>query len=64
MFSSEGMPPEEITDEMRRHMELVAMSYLAQADREPDVRVRFDTIMVCVFSEDRALIRHHINAFG
>ena len=29
-----------------------------------DVQVRFDIISIVVVSPDRAMIRHHINAFG
>lgn len=45
-------------------MELLAVSWLAENDFAESVGVRFDKISMIVVGEDRALLRHHINAFG
>lgn len=45
---------------------LVFMDEAAHAGDEDlaDVRVRFDTIGMMVLSENKALLRHHINCLG
>lgn len=48
----------------REAMELLAVSWLAENDFAESVGVRFDKISMIVVGEDRALLRHHINAFG
>ena len=48
----------------RPTMELLAVSWLAENDFAESVGVRFDKISMIVVGEDRALLRHHINAFG
>lgn len=48
----------------RETMELLAVSWLAENDFAESVGVRFDKISMIVVGEDRALLRHHINAFG
>lgn len=58
-----GMPEEAITAHKRDTYERIAAWYLAEHDFS-DMCVRFDVITVLVISEDRALIRHVINAFG
>lgn len=50
-------------DEARRMLlEAIAMSFLAErGDEYVDCQVRFDRVDIRVVSDDRALIRHHIN---
>ncbi len=47
----------------RARREMVALAYLAAHDL-PATAVRFDNICLTAFAEDRALIRHHVNALG
>ena len=58
-----GMPEEAITEAKRAKYEKIAISYLRNYD-EVDISVRFDVIGILVVAQDRAIIRHHINAFG
>ena len=58
----EGFVPESETD--REAMEILAAKYLAQSDDEPNFEVRFDIISMMVVREDRAMLKHHINAFS
>ena len=48
----------------RETMELLAVSWLVENDFAESVGVRFDKISMIVVGEDRALLRHHINAFS
>lgn len=48
----------------RKSMEALAVSWLAESGFGESVGVRFDKIGLVVVGEDRALLRHHINAFG
>lgn len=50
----------------RSDMEMSAANYLAAnaKETEADVRIRLDVITLLVVSAERALIRHHINAYG
>ena len=41
-----------------------AASWLAGNTPDGDIQVRFDIIDMLVVSTDRALLRHHINAFS
>ena len=58
----EGFVPESETD--REAMEVLAARYLAQADVDANIEVRFDIISMMVVREDRAMLKHHINAFS
>ena len=58
----EGFVPESETD--REAMEVLAARYLAQADVDANFEVRFDIISMMVVREDRAMLKHHINAFS
>ena len=51
--------PEEDNDRVKR--EALAAKWLAENADRGDVSVRFDAISMMVVSEDRALLRHHIN---
>lgn len=56
--AGEGIP-EEAPD--RKAFERIAAAYLAESDMS-SVEVRYDIVGVLVIGENRALIRHHINA--
>ena len=58
----EGFIPESETD--REVMEVLAAKYLAQADLDANVEIRFDIISMMVIGESRAMLKHHINAFS
>ena len=58
----EGFVPESETD--REAMEVLAAKYLAQTDLDENVEIRFDIISMMVVREDRAMLKHHINAFS
>ena len=58
----DGFVPESETD--RETMEILAAKYLAQTDLESNVEIRFDIISLMVVREDRAMLKHHINAFS
>lgn len=58
-----GFPAEAVTPSKRDRYERIALNYLKRCDIV-DVPVRFDVISIVVISSDRALIRHHINAFS
>lgn len=61
--AEKGHPEEAVDARKRARYEKIAALYLA--DHEVvDVQVRFDVVSILVVSEDRAFIRHHINAFG
>ena len=48
----------------RGDLEIAAASWLAGNTPDGDIQVRFDIIDMLVVSTDRALLRHHINAFS
>jgi putative endonuclease len=48
----------------RTDMESLAAAWIGQNPPEGDVVVRFDIIDMIVVAEDRALLRHHINAYS
>lgn len=58
-----GLPEEAVTAKKRARYERIAGEYLSECPYV-DIRVRFDVIGILVTGPDRALIRHHINAFG
>lgn len=58
-----GLPEDAVGAKKRRKYESMAAMYLK--DHEfVDMPVRFDVVGILVVNEERALIRHHINAFG
>ena len=63
--ADKGMPEENIPAAHER-MKINAAKWLAENDDErfANVSVRFDIISMLVLSEDRALLRHHINCLG
>ena len=48
----------------RGDLEIAAASWLAGNSPDGEMLVRFDIIDMLVVSADRALLRHHINAFS
>ncbi len=61
--AQKGFPSEEVDTRKRSRYERIAACYLKDHDYA-DVRVRFDIIAILVLGEDRAFLRHHLNAFG
>ncbi len=58
-----GFPAEAVNQEKQDKYERIALAFL-QEYGEADVSVRFDVVSIVVVAPDRALIRHHINAFS
>lgn len=58
-----GLPEEAVDKEKRCRYEKIAAYYLKESSYA-DVPVRFDVVGLLVIAPDRALIRHHIDAFG
>lgn len=58
-----GFPSEAVDKLKREKYEKIALAYLADNDFL-DMSIRFDVVSIVVVSPDRALIRHHINAFS
>ena len=60
---AKGMPEEAVNDEKRARYEKIAAYFLSDFDAV-DVPVRFDIISLVIIGPERAMIRHHINAFS
>lgn len=58
-----GLPAEAVDEAKRTRYERIAAQFLSGYD-VVDVPVRFDIISLVVVAPDRAMIRHHINAFS
>lgn len=58
-----GFPSEAVDASKRERYERIAALFLEHFD-VTDVPVRFDVISIVLIAPDRALIRHHINAFS
>lgn len=58
-----GLPEEAVTREKRKRYEVLAAYYLKEHDFVEKV-VRFDVVSILVFAEDRAFLRHHVDAFA
>lgn len=58
-----GLPEDAVGPKKRKKYESMAAMYLQDNDYV-DMAVRFDVIGILVIKSDRALIRHHVNAFG
>ena len=59
----QGVPEEAVTAEKRKRYERIAAAFLKTYD-EVDIQIRFDVIGILVLTPDRAMVRHHVNAFG
>lgn len=60
---SNGLPGEAVTKDKRARYEKIACAYLMHSDYV-DMPVRFDVIAISILEPNRAMIRHHIDAFG
>lgn len=58
-----GFPSEAVTAEKRARYEKIALAYLSEHDHV-DLPIRFDVVALVVVGPDRAVVRHHINAFS
>lgn len=58
-----GFPAEAVTAQKRSKYEKIALAYLADYD-SVDYPVRFDVISIVVMGNEKAMIRHQINAFS
>ncbi len=58
-----GFPEEAVTPTKRAKYEKIAAMYSRECN-DLDIPLRFDVIAILVTGSDRALLRHHINAFG
>lgn len=58
-----GFPAEAVSASKRDRYERMALAYLSE-NRMVDIQVRFDVVSIVVIAKDRALIRHHMNAFS
>ncbi len=61
--ASNGLPAEAVTKNKRERYEKIACAFLADYD-VVDVPVRFDVVSISIIDTDRAMVRHHIDAFG
>lgn len=61
--SKSGFPTYDITDAKRAKMERVALAYVCAHDLG-ETMVRFDVVSVVICAPNRAMIKHHINAFA
>lgn len=57
------LPKERFNDNDRQRMEQVMAHYLANHDYV-DMSVRWDNMSILVITDDRALLRYHVNALG
>ena len=60
---AKGLPSEAVDAAKRDRYEKIAAAFLAEYD-VVDVPVRFDVVSIVTVAPDRAMIRHHIDAFG
>lgn len=58
-----GFPAEAVDEAKRSRYEKIAAFYLAETTFV-DVPVRFDVVGLLVIGAERALVKHHLNAFG
>lgn len=58
-----GFPSEAVDGRKRDRYERIAACYLKDRAFD-DMRVRFDVISILALNNDRAFLRHHVNAFG
>lgn len=58
-----GLPEDAVNAKKRKKYESLAAYYL-QDHEYIDMPVRFDVVGILVISKTKALLRHHVNAFG
>lgn len=59
----QGFPNESVGPKKRAKYEQIALEYLAQSDL-CDLPMRFDVVDIVRVDDNRAALRHHVNAFG
>lgn len=59
----QGFPNEAVGPKKRAKYEQIALEYLAQSDL-CDLPMRFDVVDIVRVDDNRAALRHHVNAFG
>jgi putative endonuclease len=57
-----GPPEEAVNERKQRRLSRLASEYVARSGLE-DTAIRFDVVAITRLSKDRALLRHHRNAF-
>lgn len=60
--ADKGLPEEAVDEKKRDRYERIAAAFLA-AYETVDIAVRFDVVSILVIGNERALLRHHTNAF-
>lgn len=60
--TDKGFPSEAVNAKKRERYEKIALAY-ASSYPEAGMQVRFDVISIVVIAKDKAMIRHHLNAF-
>lgn len=60
---AKGFPSDAVTPEKRRRYEKIALWFLKDSDFV-DIPFRFDVIGIVPVDDDRASMRHFVNAFG
>lgn len=60
---AKGFPSEAVDAEKRARYEKIAAMYL-KTYHYVDIPVRFDVIALMVLAEDRAFMKHYVNAYG
>ena len=61
--NSDDFPEERITPKKRAKYERIAATFLAGYEAV-EIAIRFDIMSILVLGPERAIIRHHVNAFG
>ena len=60
--TDKGFPSEAVDERKRSCYERIALAWAA-SHSDTDVPVRFDVVSIVVVGKDKAVIRHHMNAF-
>ncbi|MFA5843607.1 MAG: YraN family protein [Coriobacteriia bacterium] len=58
-----GLPEEAVSATKQRRLARLAQAYLSNMPTAPE-GVRFDVVSITALGPDRALLRHHADAFG
>lgn len=58
-----GFPSEAVDAKKRERYERIALAYIAESSYV-DIPIRFDVVSIVVAPNNRAVIRHHIDAFS
>lgn len=60
--TDKGFPSEAVNAKKRERYEKIALAYASEF-HDADIQVRFDVVSIVVIGKDKAMIRHHLNAF-